>query len=82
MSYTKKYWKSVGGFRKTGTGEGSSMVDFSEKRCGMTEVKNCMICTCHDDNTCNKDQFLDKEIGIDVGRMERHIEILKKIFSH
>ena len=81
MVFTKKYWKSVGGFKKTGTGEGCSMVDFSEKRCGMTEVHHCMICTCHKDNTCNKDQFLDKEIGIEVGRMEKYIDILKDIFS-
>ena len=47
----------------------------------MTEVQHCMICVCHDNNTCNKDQFLDKEIGIDVGSMKGHIDILKEIFS-
>jgi len=81
MVYTKKHWGAMGGYKKTGTGEGCSMVDFLEKRCGMTEVQHCMICCAHDDNTCNKDQFLDKEIGIDVGRMKGHIDILKKIFS-
>lgn len=79
--FTKKHWKAIGGYKKNGTGEGCSMIDHFEKRCGMTEVHHCMICTAHDSNTCNKDQFLDKDIGIDLGRMEGHIEILKNIFS-
>ena len=81
MCFTKKYFNSIGGFKKKGTGEGSSMVDFSEKRCGMTAVEHCMICVSHNGNTCNKDQFLDKDINIELNRMKGHIEVLKQIFN-
>ena len=81
MCFTKKYWRSVGGFNKSGVGEGAAMVDFSENRCGITAVEHCMICVAHDSNTCSKDIFLDKDINIDVEKIKGHIDILKKIFD-
>ena len=31
MCFTKKYWRSMGGFSKNGNGEGAKMVDFNDK---------------------------------------------------
>jgi cellulose synthase/poly-beta-1,6-N-acetylglucosamine synthase-like glycosyltransferase len=79
MCFTKKHFRNVGGFKKIGTGEGGSMVDGLENKCGMTEVQHCMICVSHKDNTCSKDEFLDKEVNVEIGRMQGHIDILKMI---
>lgn len=69
MCYTKKHWKSMGGYSKSGTGEGAGLVDFNENRCVVSECYECMICICHKNNTCEKEQFLEKDIkgdGADI----------------
>ena len=60
MCYTKKHWKSMGGYSKSGTGEGAGLVDFNENRCVVSECYECMICICHKNNTCKKEQFYRK----------------------
>ena len=82
MVFTRKYWRAMTGFNKSGTGEGSGMIDFNEKSCALTEVMQCMICICHKENTCNKDKFLDKDIKIECKLLDRHFEILKEIFDN
>lgn len=66
MCYTKKHWKSMGGYSKNGVGEGAGLVDFNENRCVKTECFECMICVCHKNNTCNKDNFIDKDVKGDA----------------
>jgi len=62
MVSTKKYVRSMGGFKKKGTGEGSSLIDFSENRCTKTDIRKLMVCVAHDDNTCDKDRFKKDKI--------------------
>ena len=64
MIYTKKYFKSMGGFATKGTGEGSKLIDFSENRCIKTECKDQMVCIAHGSNTCNKDLFSEDKDSI------------------
>ncbi len=59
LIYTKKYHRSMGGFAKSSQGEGSKMVDFNDKNVGLMDIHKCMLCICHDDNTINKDIFLE-----------------------
>lgn len=65
MVFTKKHFQSMGGFVKNSQGEGAKMVDFNDKKCGLTDIQLCMICICHKDNTVNKDKFI-KEDGSNV----------------
>jgi len=62
MCFTKKHWKSMGGFAKNSRGEGARMVDHNDNRCGLTDIRLCMICLCHQSNTISKDLFKDKDI--------------------
>ena len=32
-----------------------------DKNVGLTQIQDCMICICHNNNTVNKDMFLDKQ---------------------
>ena len=57
--YTKKYWKQMGGYCKTGNGEGSSLIDFNEKNCVKTDCMYQMVCIAHKANTVDKEQFSD-----------------------
>ena len=57
MCFTKKHWRSMGGFDKQGVGEGSKMVDFNEKSCVMSDINKCMCCVVHQNNTVDKEQF-------------------------
>jgi len=61
MIFTKKYWKSMGGFNTEGNGEGVKMIEgMSDKKIGKTDIVNCMICICHKENTVPKKLFEDK----------------------
>jgi len=76
MMFTKKYYKSMGkGFHKNSKGEGSSMVDYSENRCTITDITKCMVCVAHKHNTINKDQFADAKIDAELS------ELYKKLLS-
>ena len=59
--FTKKHARSMGGFKKNSRGEGAKMVDYNDKNVGLTQIQDCMICICHNNNTVNKDMFLDKQ---------------------
>lgn len=60
--FTKKYWKASGGFQKSSKGEGVGMIDYMNKnKIGMTNIDECMICICHDNNTVNKSRFIESE---------------------
>ena len=63
MCFTRKYFNSMGGFVKKGTGEGAKMIDFNDNKCGFSEVGNCMVCVAHKNNTVDKDMFKDNDIG-------------------
>ena len=80
MVYTKKHHRSMGGFTASSQGEGTSMIDFNEKKCLPTSADKCIICVCHNDNTIDKDQFKDKSMNNVVlgGPMK---EILQKILN-
>ena len=62
MVFTKKHFYAMGGFQTKGVGEGCKMVDgMNPKTVGLTDVRQVMMCICHQDNTVNKDRFLESE---------------------
>jgi len=74
--YTKKHWKSMGGYKKNSQGEGAQMIDYNEKRCRCLDVRMCMICVCHQDNTIDKENFKGhQEVEIEMD------DVFKKILS-
>jgi glycosyltransferase involved in cell wall biosynthesis len=82
LVYTKKHFRSTGGFDINGVGEGHKMFDFiRQKNIKQLSVFNIMCCLCHDENTCNKDQFkkapkIQAELSDDVKKIV--LEILDK----
>ena len=58
MIGTKKYLKSMNYYtRNDEKGEGASLVDGNDMNVVKSECSLCMICVCHNTNTCNKDAF-------------------------
>ena len=79
MCYTKKYWKSMGGYVKNSKGEGVNMIQEQNKNVGLTEILLCMICVAHDGNTVDKEQF---NFDTDQSPYEgTEVGILKQILS-
>jgi len=63
MVGTKKYVRSMNYYtRNDEKGEGASLVDGNEANVMKSECALCMICVCHNTNTCNKDAFEDVNI--------------------
>ena len=63
MVFTKKHWRSMGGFSKSSQGEGTGMIDFNENKCLETSADKCIICVCHNSNTIDKSRFKEKAIN-------------------
>ena len=81
MVGTKKYVRSMGGFTKRQEkGEGASLIDGNEMNVRKSECANCMICVCHNTNTCSKEMF--KETNIQDVKVEgSKIDVLKVIMK-
>jgi len=81
MIGTKKYVRSMNYYtRNDEKGEGASLVDGNEMNVVKTECALCMICVCHNTNTCNKDSF--EEANIQDAKMSGiKLEILEDIMK-
>jgi len=63
MVGTKKYVRSMNYYsRNDEKGEGASLVDGNEVNVMKSECALCMICVCHNTNTCAKDAFEDVNV--------------------
>ena len=78
MCFTKKYYNSMPGFMKSNLGEGAKMIDHNEKNTAYTNIKQCMICFCHDGNSFNKEQFYKYKISMKL-KNPKIFELLEDI---
>jgi len=78
---TKKYAASMGYYsRNDDKGEGAALVDGNENNMVKSECKNCMMCICHNRNTCNKDLFIGSNVQ-DIKGQGTKFEILREIMK-
>jgi len=81
MVGTKKYLRSMNYYTKNDEkGEGASLVDGNENNVVKSECSLCMICVCHNTNTCGKDAFEDVNVqtaGITGIKREILEEVMK-----
>lgn len=81
MVGTKKYVASMNYYTKNDEkGEGSSLIDGNENNVTKSQCKECMMCICHNKNTCNKDTFIGANVQ-DFKATGTKIEILKEIMK-
>mgnify|MGYP003140546829 CR=1 FL=1 len=81
MVGTKKYLTSMNYYTKNDEkGEGSSLIDGNEKNVMKSECKECMMCVCHNRNTCNKDTFENANVQ-DFKATGSKIDLLKDIMK-
>lgn len=57
MCFTKKYFKQMGGFKKSSQGEGVDMIQNRKSDVHETDINYVMICVAHSGNTVDKQQF-------------------------
>ena len=86
--FTKKHFKSMGGFRSKGTGasrgEGSKMIWGGENKMVNLDIKDLMCCVGHageEGNTIDKEQFKYADIEGALEPKSPHVRVLEKIFS-
>lgn len=78
--FTKKHFRSMGGFVKSSQGEGSKLVDYNDKNVALTQIQYCMVCIAHKTNTISKDMF--KEHPHMSGQFDYNLlNILSQIFN-
>ena len=81
MVGTKRYLASMNYYTKNDDkGEGASLVDGNEDNVVKSECKECMMCVCHNRNSCNKDTFQDANVQ-DFKATGSKIELLKEILK-
>ena len=74
MLYTRKHWKSMGGFSKTSSNEGCRMIEGIESKVGDLDITKLMICVCHGSNTISKDHF--HKVSESIGEVSDDIKYL------
>jgi len=80
MIFTKKYYSSMPGFQSNSQGEGAKMVDFNDNNVACTNISDCMVCVCHNNNTLSKDRFIQHKMNVSLNNSEQ-VEILKEILK-
>jgi len=59
LCFTKKYFNSMGGFKKTSQGEGTGLIDFNDKNVENIPIDDLMVCVAHKGQTLSKDPFYE-----------------------
>ncbi len=78
---TRNHARSMGYYNKSEEkGEGAALVDFNENRVVKSECAQCMICVCHNTNTCNKDTFQNINVQ-DANLQGLKLDVLKKVME-
>jgi hypothetical protein len=73
----KTHWEKYK-YSESSKGEGKTVYG-DDKVCGISNVMNCMICICWDNNTVNKDMFL--QYPVDLKIQGASMNILRNIFQ-
>ena len=81
MCFTKKYWKSMGGYCKNSQGEGVNMIQNQDKNVGLTDIRLVMLCIAHEGNSVDKEQFDLETHKLDMNYEGSEVPILKEILS-
>jgi len=83
LCFTKRYFNSMGGFKKNSQGEGVGLLDFNENNIENIEIDDLMICICHNSQTLSKDPFYEYNDHVkpydNKKILDEHINIINNI---
>ena len=85
LCFTKKYFNSMGGFKKNSQGEGIGLIDYNDKNVENIPIDGLMICVAHGDNTLSKEPFYEYTQHVqpydnrDV--IKKHYNIVEKVLQ-
>jgi hypothetical protein len=66
--------------KKQEKGEGASVIDGNENGVLNLEIQNLMMCVCHNNNTCSKEQF--KETNVQDAKIAgHHIDVVRAVMA-
>ena len=81
MCFTKKYFNSMGGFKKCNVKEGIKLVEHNEQNIGLTECALCMICISHGKNLIDVEQFKSMKIDGSLNMTDDMKELVNSILE-
>ena len=81
MVGTKQYLRSMNYFdKKQEKGEGASVIDGNENGVLNLDIQHLMICVCHNNNTCSKEQF--KETNVQDAKIAgHHVDVVRAVMA-
>jgi len=81
MVGTKQHLRSMNYFgKKQEKGEGASVIDGNENQVINLPIQHLMICVCHNNNTCSKEQF--KEANVQDGKLAgTHVDVVRAVMA-
>tara|TARA_R110001632_G_scaffold26956_3_gene72600 strand:+ start:5726 stop:6430 length:705 start_codon:yes stop_codon:yes gene_type:complete len=81
MCYSKKFFRSMGGYAKNSQGEGAHMIQNQKNNVGLTDIRCLMVCVAHDGNSVDKEQFYTKDRLFEHKYEGAEVVILKQILE-
>ncbi len=81
MVGTKQYLRYMNYFeKKQEKGEGASVIDGNENAVINLPIQHLMICVCHNNNTCSKEQF--KEANVQDSKLAgTHVDVVRAVME-
>ena len=85
LCFTKKYFNSMGGFKKISQGEGIGLIDFNDKNVENIPIDELMVCVAHKGQTLSKDPFYEYtphvKPYVNRGVIKKHYDIVEKVLQ-
>lgn len=81
MCFTKKYFKSMGGYKKCNINEGLKLVEYNEKNIGFTECALCMVSIAHKNCLIDREPFKKMEIDGSLQLSDEMKDLIKSLFT-
>ena len=83
LCFTKKYFNSMGGFKKSSQGEGIGLIDFNDKNVENIPIDDLMVCVVHKGQTVSKDPFYEYTEHVhsydNKGVIKKHYDIVDEV---
>ena len=81
MMMTKKWYGSSNKFKRSSRGEGVNLIQGNDKQVFITDIRQIMVCLCHQNNTIDKTRFLENNNLLEIELDPNIKQLIKNILD-
>jgi len=81
MMMTKRWYGSSNKFQRSSKGEGVNLIQGNDKQVFITDIRQIMVCLCHQNNTIDKTRFLENNNLLEIELDPNIKQLIKNILD-